>query len=302
MTEDADHLATADQSQHPGPTMQPMSQQRFEALAGYTRKPEIVVFIQEAGWFSTHDERLLGVVTWDRQDRDFGWVLLSRDRRLRYRGIAVDASLPDFEAARLALAAAMGREAANPDESFFQGDDVGQPVDFFARVVPPERLNPTFEVVRTERRYSPARALIEAMMRYFEDTDGNFIEQFQTTGFDPRVWELYLFAAFTELGYARETLPVPDFVLNCPKGRFAVEATTINPPHQGRVPQPATKEEGQRYLENYFPIRLSRALTRKLYHKSRYWSARGVSDIPFIIAVQDFHAPQAMSRIVMPAT
>lgn len=30
----------------------------------------------------------------------------------------------------------------------------------------------------------------------------DFIEQFQTTAFDTRIWELYLFAAFTELGYA----------------------------------------------------------------------------------------------------
>jgi len=39
-------------------------------------------------------------------------------------------------------------------------------------------------------------------MRWYEDVDGNFIEQFQTTGFDARIWELYLFAAFRELLYA----------------------------------------------------------------------------------------------------
>jgi hypothetical protein len=53
-----------------------------------------------------------------------------------------------------------------------------------------------------EERYSPARELIEAMMCFYDDTDGNFVEQFQTTAFDARIWELYIFAAFTELGYA----------------------------------------------------------------------------------------------------
>jgi hypothetical protein len=36
------------------------------------------------------------------------------------------------------------------------------------------------------------------MMHWYEDPDGNFIEQFQTTGFDARLWELYLFAMFCE--------------------------------------------------------------------------------------------------------
>ena len=39
------------------------------------------------------------------------------------------------------------------------------------------------------------------MMRWHEDADGNLIEQFQTSGFDARIWELYLFAALSEAGY-----------------------------------------------------------------------------------------------------
>jgi Protein of unknown function (DUF2274) len=46
-----------------------LSQQRFEALAGYTRLPQIVLLIQEAAWFSTEDERLLGLITWDTPER-----------------------------------------------------------------------------------------------------------------------------------------------------------------------------------------------------------------------------------------
>ena len=36
------------------------------------------------------------------------------------------------------------------------------------------------------------------MMRWYDDADGNLVEQFQTTGFDARMWELYLFAVLTE--------------------------------------------------------------------------------------------------------
>jgi hypothetical protein len=39
------------------------------------------------------------------------------------------------------------------------------------------------------------------MMRWYEDADGNFVEQFQTTGFNARLWELYLFTTLVETGY-----------------------------------------------------------------------------------------------------
>lgn len=152
-------------------------------------------------------------------------------------------------------------------------------------------------------RPAARRRLIAAMMRFHEDADGNFVQQFQTTAFDPRIWELYLFAAFTELGYAGQpNIAVPDFVLAGPRGTLAVEATTINPPQRGTVPQPKTDREIRAFVDNYVQIKLARALTRKLNHQPPYWAMPGVADIPFVLALQDFHAPGAMSRIVMPAT
>jgi hypothetical protein len=53
--------------------------------------------------------------------------------------------------------------------------------------------------------------------------DGNFVEQFQTRGFDARIWELYLFAAFREMNYGIERVhAVPDFECVNPLARFAV--------------------------------------------------------------------------------
>lgn len=278
--------------------MTPISQQRFDALAGYTRLPAIVLIIQEAAWFATADERLLGLLTWDRFDRDYGWIVLGRDRRGRFRAIDQDVSYPTFAEARDHLAAAIEKHAPLPDESYYQGDEEGAPIDFFTPTVAEARLHPIFKVLIEQERFSPARDLLTAMMPFFEDADGNFVEQFQTTGFDPRLWELYLFAAFTELGFAHEEgVAVPDLLLAGPRGRIAIEATTANPPQVGAVPQPKSDDEIRAYLENYVQIKLARALTRKLYHKQRYWNAPGVDGAPFVIALQDFHAPAAMTRI-----
>lgn len=280
-----------------------INQKRFDALAGYTRLPAIILIIQEAGWFSTEDERLLGLVTWDKIDYDYGWIVLGRDQRGRFRAIDQDVSRPSFEDARNGLEAATVKHAALPDDAYFQRDEQGAPVDFFTPIVAEDRINKTFNILINEARFSPARELIGAMMPFFEDADGNFVEQFQTTGFDPRLWELYLFAAFNELGYAHEEgVAVPDLLLSSPLGRIAIEATTANPPQLGAAPDPKTDDEVRAYLENYVQIKLGRALTRKLCHKQRYWNAAGVDGAPFVIALQDFHAPAAMTRIVPLAT
>lgn len=283
--------------------MKSLSKNRFDALAGYTRLPQILMVVQEAAWFEIDAERLLATIVWDRIDYDYGWVILGRDARGRFRAIAQNASLPSFDDARGELSKAMSEHAATGDGIYHQGDEVGAAVDFFRPRVKPERQNSVFSTLVNEARYSPARELIAAMMPFYEDVDGNFIEQFQSTGFDARLWELYLFSAFVELGYAKANdEPVPDLILVGPPGRLAIEATTVNPPQGIDVPRPQSEDEIRAYLEEYVPIKLSRALTRKLYHPKRYWMTPGLEETPFIIAVQDFHAPGAMRWIQTIAT
>ena len=286
------------------PQMSPLLKSRFDALAGYTRQPYIVLLTEEIEWHATSDERVLGVVTQDRIDHDFGWVALGRDEQFRFRAVAVKASLPSADAAREQLLECMRGLAVKPDSEFHQGDSDSPPVDFFTPLVPTDRLHPAFRMLTSEERYSPARHLITAMIRFHEDADGNFVEQFQTTGFDARLWELYLFATFNELDYGRDsTVYTPDFVLTGLLGRIAVEATTANPPGGGapRPPNPTTSEEFTSYLQDYVPIKIARALKRKLNKKSPYWEAEELREIPFLLAVQDFHGPGSM-RMVVPAT
>jgi hypothetical protein len=196
-----------------------LTSRRFEALAGYARSRKIVLYIEEIEWYATPDERLIGMLERDRIDHDFGWVIFGRDERLRFRAIDVNASLPSSKAARQQLFERMKEEYEKPDEAYHQGDAPGPPTDLFTPLVPEEQMNRLFKLLSSEERYSPARELIEAMMRFYEDTDGNFVEQFQTTAFDARIWELYLFGTFTELGYARvPDVAVPDFLFASPLG------------------------------------------------------------------------------------
>jgi hypothetical protein len=279
-----------------------MDRRRFDALAGYARHPNITLFTQEIDWFAGSDERVLGTLVWDRIDDDFGWVVFGRDSASRFRAIKVNASHPSADEAYDALMAAMRDAAAQPDEAFHQGDELGTAVDFFTPAVREDRLHPYFKLLLEDRRYSPARQIVEAMMRYHEDLDGNFVEKLQTAGFDALLWELYLFATFNELGFVRNsTQSTPDFQLRGNRGTIAVEATSVNPSNIGPTAVPEDPGAFREYLENYIPIRLSAALRAKLNRKPPYWENTGLGGTPFCIAVQDFHAPGAM-RLIVPAT
>ncbi len=281
----------------------PLPKRRFDALAGYCRHPMLVTLTREIEWHRTPNERVIGTLTRDLIDDDFGYVVLGRDKRLRYRAIDVNTSHPTEDSARKELFDRMLHHNAKDDASFHQGDEEGEPVDFFTPLVDEADLHPSFKILANKPHYSPARELITAMMRSYEDLDGNFIQQFQTTGFDARLWELYLFATFTELDFAQaETVDVPDFVLFCAGGRLGIEATTINPPNDGAAPNPKTEEEFLDYLENYIPIKINRALKKKLNKKTPYWEKPEMEGIPFLIALQDFHSRTASKTIVNAAT
>ena len=97
----------------------------------------------------------------------------------------------------------------------------------FTPVVEEGRLGTGFRQIASERQFAPARAVIDAVYERMGDPDGNFIEQFQTTGTDARLWELYLFAAFEEQGWSIDrSQPAPDFFLSDDRLEWGVEATT----------------------------------------------------------------------------
>src|SRR3546814_12388045 len=127
------------------------------------------------------------------------------------------------------------------------------------QLMPPDRLNRIFSTLE-EEKYSAAREVIAAMMRYYQDVDGNFIEQFQTTGFDARLWELYLYAAFTEAGYAHVETRIPYLLVEGLRGRMVIEATTLNPSQKGGVPWPSPEAEIPADFEVYLTTRIARAL------------------------------------------
>lgn len=279
--------------------MQDISKVRFEALASYCRRPETFFFAEEVRWLQEYDEQILVVLIRDRSDNDFSSILLARDLQERYRWVDMTSFFESPDEALLEANKKIKQVVVDINKRRIQGDEKNRPIDFFVYVTESEKLNKDFISLATQEGFSPAKGLIEPMMRWYEDADGNFIEQFQTTGFDARIWELYLFAMLTEAGYMIDrTEAAPDFFANGLLGKLCIEATTVNPTRDKKgalVPPPPldTQEQILAYLREYMPIKFAGPLTNKL--EKKYWDRPNVVGRPLVIAIQDFHAPMSMT-------
>ncbi|WP_448620060.1 hypothetical protein [Geodermatophilus sp. URMC 65] len=253
--------------------------------------------MQELAWFEDAGGNVLATLVLD-TDGEYCAIILARDLMDRFRWVAATEFFETPEQALVDLFRRVTSLLPHLDEQRVHGDETGKTVDFFTPVVRGARLHPHFRRLSSGDEFSAAREIISAMMRWYEDIDGNFVEQFQTTGFDTRIWELYLFAALTEAGLKVERpTPSPDFLAKGIQGEFTLEATTINPTlgPDGRPAasaRPSEDEDADAYVHHYLPIRYAGPLTTKL--GKEYWTKPASSGKPLVFAIQDFHDTMSM--------
>lgn len=134
--------------------------------------------------------------------------------------------------------------------------------------------------------------------------DANFASDMQTSNFDSRLWELYLFACFREQGIlVSQDIVSPDFKLISGPLEGYVEAVTSNPvgPRLDEFPkvQPTPVNRAERMAGNA-AVRFANTLRSKIqkcYHEKPH-----VRGLPFALALADFHGGSTMvwSREALP--
>jgi hypothetical protein len=277
-----------------------LSPARFNLYGIGTRLSLARIMARELGWWSDTEERLIGLVFQDTTDRDYGWVLLGRDRVGRFRTVKLETSLRSAEYATVGLRTAIASTIRDDDldELGSQGDEPNEPVDLLR--VPSDadssKLHPYFKELAERPGRAPARAVVREIGPWLAPFDPHFVQEFQFSQFDQRLWELYLWATFRELGFDIEQLEAPDFVCKAPGIAFTVEATTVAPSTSGVLaehPDPQTPEEMKAFLADYMPMKFGSALTSKLNKKDaqgrHYWEREETKDKPFVLAIADFH-------------
>ncbi|MDR6213229.1 hypothetical protein [Paracidovorax wautersii] len=282
-----------------------MTPERYNAFVAWTRSPIANDIGKELEFFSSADESLIGVVIKDLTDRDFGYVLLGRDLKGRFRCIDVDMSFKKT-AARHALFASVKRHVAEGKTVFDQGDEATDKagIDLFTIIAPEDKLHRAFQILQSLDHWIPARGIMTEMMKHYVDVDGNFVEQFQTTAFDSRIWELYLYAALLEMGlFVNKDREAPDFEVHRHGKKVFIEAVIVGPSpkdpplelDENGIPELRSPEAVRELLKTRMPIRFGSALYSKLSRAKPYWELEHVRGHPLVFAVADFHEDQSMT-------
>lgn len=276
--------------------MERLTELRYNALAGYARSPWTWVASNELEWYSDGNEKVLGVIIQDTTDLDYSCVVMGRDRIGRYRAVHLSPFVGTVGKARSAASELLAEYALKDPREFEQGDEPSARVNFFQPVHDVLRQDSSFREITTRLEFSPAKGIMEAMMYYFQDPDGNFVEQFQSNAFNSRLWELYLFAVLGERRfYIDRDYPAPDYSCRGIGGEFFIEAVTANPTIRDGVNvetgRPETSPEREEYMQQYLPLKFSGPLTAKLGR--RYWEQPHIGDRPIVLAIADYHYPNS---------
>ncbi|MBI4256871.1 hypothetical protein HY626_02330 [Candidatus Uhrbacteria bacterium] len=252
------------------------------------------ILATEVEWYSDAAENVLGAILRDHTDNDWNYVILGRDERGVFRWIGGDVSFDSIESARGALHLKIEEFSRRGDVVYPQGDAARKKNEIFRQAVPNERLHPIFVGLRDYDGHSPAKGIIQEVAYAFVDLDGNFVQQFQSDGFNARLWELFMFAYLhEELFVIGDKTAFPDY--ECIKGAtpIYIECVTVNPSPELDIDWiPSTPAQIEMLHQDYLPVKFGSPLFSKLQRK--YWNEPHVKGNPLIFAIHDFHKDDSM--------
>lgn len=280
----------------------PMTQARFNILAIGTRMAQMFGLADEVSWWCTADERIIASIAFDYADEEYTGIILARDEMGRFRCVEPLASKNTQRKAEIGLRMHIAKvvETIDLDTYGNQGEATNVPIDLFnvPETLDRDKLHPYFVHLLEDPGKQPARAVLSEIARWLAPAEPHLVREFQTSGFDQRLWEIYLWAAFKDSFLNVEQLEAPDFACKGNLADFTVEATAVSPSQAGPLaehPNPQTPEEISAFVKDYMAIKFGSALTSKLNKTNaqglHYWERDESKDKPFLIAIADFHEP-----------
>ncbi len=273
--------------------MRKICKARFEALS-YARIPLVKRISEEIEWYTNDNNAVLGAILHDKNDNDFVALVLGRDEAGVFRWIDGQVSIAAIGSARTTLIEKMSSASADGAEEFPQGVIARNKNLIFEPIVNDNVMPEDYKLLVESDLFSPARELLQEIAYSFEDPDGNYIEQFQSTGFNARLWELYLYALFHESDFnINREFNAPDYVVEKFGTRLCIEAVSVNPSQNDfDADEPKTNEDIKNLLSDYVPIKYGSPLFSKL--RKEYWKKDHVAGHPLLIAIHDFHQRDSM--------
>ncbi|WP_286754595.1 MULTISPECIES: hypothetical protein [Sphingobacterium] len=268
-----------------------ISLRQFNAYC-YIRDPRSSQFLREVAWFEAKGKTLLAVIVEEYIDSEYSYLILARDDRKVFQGVKLaERFFRTKKRAILECKIALEKyEFPEIEPKKKKGTKRAKPEEFLVPQVQKEKLHPYYQILLNNESYTPAKELINEIVYSHLDVDGNYIKDFQTTGFDARLWELFLHTFLLNSQFTIDTsFNVPDFLVSYFGKEFAIEAVTVNKSQNFDEPHPKNAAEIFLLSRDYMPIKYGSSLTSKLNKK--YWEKDQVKGKPFILAIHDYHMP-----------
>ncbi len=118
--------------------------------------------------------------------------------------------------------------------------------DLLTPLVPEPDLHRHFARLMGTKGHAPAQELLREVFGRLPRPDGNFVRDFQTTGFDARIWELYVYAVGLFNGFTvLRPEDSPYFLFERDGLRAWIECVTANPSttRPPAIPVPGSGDE-----------------------------------------------------------
>jgi hypothetical protein len=174
-------------------------------------------------------------------------------------------------------------------------------MDLFAPVVAEERLHHNF-LSTLAPTAAGVRAVLTGWAQGFEDRDGKFVREFQTS-YNSAFWEIYLFAVLKLLGIELNfSFDAPDFV--CARHPMAIEAAVASHAEGDPIEVERTiavlQDKDLAVRRRASIIRLSNALMGKSQaFKERYAALPHMAGRSYVIAISNFGTQDRTHRTIV---
>jgi len=261
----------------------------------------------EIEWYQSNNDNLIASISIDNCDNDYNAIVFKADENDQYIPLEHKVSIDSVFSARKWIEGVINKQIDNelkdkkahnkPEVITETKNNNHKKIELFKLLVPENKLNPSLEKIINNKGYSPAVELLKDITSNLYDRDGNFAKDFQTTGFDARVWEIYLDCYLKEekfdIDYSED---VPDFICSKSGESLAIEAVTVGRNHNPRELDQFISEiqnKTEKYSLDSMALRFGSPLFSKLNKK--YYNQDVVKGKPLIFAISDFYEHFSMA-------
>lgn len=177
-------------------------------------------------------------------------------------------------------------------------------MELFKAIVDESKQHPNFKSISDAQLFQGEHAVIRKWAEGFIDRDNKFVYEFQST-FNSSFWELYLHAAFRELGFLHDySHAAPDYVLRqegcveiVAEAVIASHAEGFRPEWERPLQSDALKGFDKEQVVALATIRLSNAICAKhTKYIESYQHLAHVEGKPFVVCVAPFEQPFFFSQ------